>query len=56
MMDCNSMITPIATNLRMLGASDSNMVDTMMYRKLIGLFMYLVKTRTNICFDVNTLS
>jgi hypothetical protein len=37
-------------------ASDSGMVDATGYRKLIGSLMYLVNTRPNICFVVNTLS
>jgi hypothetical protein len=56
MMDCKSMTTPMTTNLNMLGASDSDLVDPTMYRKLIGSLMYLVNTRPNICFVVNTLS
>jgi hypothetical protein len=50
MMDCKSMNTPMTTNLRMLGDSDSDLVDPMMYRQLIGLLMYLVNTRPNIFF------
>ena len=32
------------------------MVDATVYRQLIGSLMYLVNTRPNICFAVNTLS
>jgi hypothetical protein len=56
MMDCKSMNTPMTTNLNILGASDSDLVDPMMYKQLIGSLMYLVNTRTNIYFAVNTLS
>jgi hypothetical protein len=56
MMDCKSMTTPMITNLKKLGASDSDLVDPTMYRQLIGSLMYLVNTRPNICFVVNTLS
>jgi hypothetical protein len=31
MMDCKSMDTPMITNLKKLGDSDSNLVDPMMY-------------------------
>jgi hypothetical protein len=31
-------------------------VDSTLYRQLIGSLMYLVNTKTNICFVVNTLS
>jgi hypothetical protein len=44
------------TNLKKLGASDSDLVDPTMYRQLIGSLMYLVNTRPDICFVVNTLS
>jgi hypothetical protein len=56
MMDCNSMATPIVTNLKILSDSSSNLVDTMMYKQLIGYLMYLVNTILDICFVVNTLS
>jgi hypothetical protein len=45
MMDCKSMTTPMTTNLKKLGASDSDLVDPTMYRQLIGSLMYLVNTR-----------
>jgi len=56
MMDCKSMPTPTVTNLRNLTDSEFDLVDPSMYEKLIGLLMYLVNTRANICFAVNTLS
>ena len=31
-------------------------VDAMMYHQMIGSLMYLMNTRPNICFAVNTLS
>ena len=57
-MDCKSKTTPMMTNLKTLidFASDSNLVDPIMYRKLIGSLMYLVNTRPNIFLVVNTLS
>jgi hypothetical protein len=56
MMDCKSMATPMVTNLKFLSDSSSDLVDPMMYRQLIGSLMYLVNTRPDICFAVNTLS
>jgi hypothetical protein len=56
MMDYKSMTTPIVTNLKKLRDSESNLVDPSTYRQLIGLLMYLVNTRMEICFVVNTLS
>jgi hypothetical protein len=54
--DCKPMTTPMITNLKKLSASDSELVDPTLYRQLIGSLMYLVNTRPNICFVVNTLS
>jgi hypothetical protein len=56
MMDCKSMATPMVTNLNLLSDSSSDLVDPTMYRQLIGSLMYLVNTRPDICFAVNTLS
>jgi hypothetical protein len=56
MMDCKSMITPMTTNLNTLGYSYSDLVDPTIYMQLIGSLMYLVNTRRDIFFVVNTLS
>ena len=56
MEDCIPMSTPMITNWKKLSASDSQLVDATVYRQLIGSLMYLVNTRPNICFAVNTLS
>ena len=56
MMDSKSMSTPMTTNLKKLCSDDSDLVDPTMYRQLIGSLMYLVNTRLDICFVVNTLS
>eukprot|EP00253_Pinus_taeda_P013051 PITA_13051 len=56
MEDCRPMSTPMITNWKKLHASDSELVDPTLYRKLIGSLMYLVNTRPDICFAVNTMS
>ena len=56
MMDCKSMTTPMTTNLKLFGDTTSDRVDATLYRKMIGLLMYLTNMRPNICFAVNTLS
>ena len=56
MMDCKAMTTPMESNLNLLSNDSSESVDSMMYRQMIGSLMYLMNTRPNICFAVNTLS
>ena len=58
MMDCKSMATPMVLNLKKLHeiASGTDLVDSTMYRHLIGSLLYLVHTRPNICFVVSALS
>eukprot|EP00253_Pinus_taeda_P020153 PITA_20153 len=56
MEDCTPMSTPMITNWKKLHASDSELVDPTLYRQLIGSLMYLVNTRPDICFAVNTMS
>ncbi len=57
MMNYKYMDTPIEANLKKMSKSnyDSNLVDPMMYRHFNGSLMYMVNTRSNICFVVNTL-
>jgi hypothetical protein len=54
--DIRPMTTPMITNWKKLHASESQLVDSTLYRQLIGSLMYLVNTRPDICFAVNTLS
>eukprot|EP00253_Pinus_taeda_P026114 PITA_26114 len=56
MEDCRPMSTPMITNWKKLHASDSELVDPTLYRQPIGSLMYLVNTRPDICFAVNTMS
>ena len=56
MMDFKSMATPMTTDIRKVRDLDSYPVDSSLYRKLIGSLMYLVNTREDIFFVVNTLS
>ena len=56
MEDCKPMPTPMITNLKKIDTSCSNLVDPRICKWLVGSLMYLVNTRPNICFVVNTLS
>jgi hypothetical protein len=50
------MDTPMIIDIRKVRYSDSDPVDPSLYRQLIGSLMYLVNTRLDICFSMNTLS
>jgi hypothetical protein len=56
MMDSNSMATPMVMNLNLLSDSYSYLVDPTLYKQLIKSLMYLVNTKLDIRFAVNTLS
>jgi hypothetical protein len=56
MEDCRPMSTPMITNWKKISALDSQLVDATVYRQLIGSLMYLVNTKPDICFIVNTLN
>lgn len=56
MQDCRPMATPMITNWKKIDASGDKEVNPTLYRQLIGSLMYLVNTRPDICFTVNTLS
>ena len=50
------MATPMDTKLKLLSHETSKLVDMDHYRQIIGSLMYLMNTRPDICFVVNTLS
>ena len=50
------MATSMTPNFWKLIASESELLDATLYRQLIGSLMYLVNTRPNLSFAVNTLS
>lgn len=56
MQDCRPMATPMVINWNKIDASGDKEVDFTLYRQLIGSLMYLVNTRPDICFVINTLS
>ena len=55
-MYCKSMATRMVIDLRKLRDSDSNPIDSSLYRQLICSLMHLVNTRLDICFVVNMLN
>ena len=55
MLYCKTMATPMASNLNILIDASYKKVDAMMYHHMIGSLMYMMNTRPEICFVVNTL-
>ena len=55
MMECKAMTTPMALNLKLLSDASSEWVDATMYHQMIRSLMYMMITRPDICFAVNTL-
>ena len=55
MMECKAMTTFMALNLNLLSDAASEWVDDTMYRQMIFSLMYLLDTRPDTCFAVNTL-
>ena len=45
----------MASKLKLLSVASSEMVDATMYHQMICFLMYLMNTRPDICFAVNTL-
>ena len=45
MMDCKALTTPMELNMKLLSDASSESIDSMMYRQMIGSFMYLMNTR-----------
>eukprot|EP00253_Pinus_taeda_P001703 PITA_01703 len=56
MEDCRPMAMPMITNWKKIDASKDKDVDPTIYRQLIGFLMYLVNTKPDIFYTVNTLS
>jgi hypothetical protein len=51
-MNCKSMPTPMEMNMKLLTDTSSEIVDVTLYRQVIGLLMYLMNTKPDICFAV----
>ncbi len=56
MLDSRATTTPMDTHFNILVDTSSDLVDVMMYHQIIGLLMYVMITRHDICFTMNTLS
>ena len=50
------METPLAGNWRKEDTTSGEVMEATIYRQLVGLLIYLVNTRLDICFVVNQLS
>jgi hypothetical protein len=50
------MNTPMEAKLKLLVDTSSDLIDATLYIQIIGSLMYLMNTRPDICFSMNTLS
>ena len=48
MMDCKPMATSMVENMKSFADSNSDLIDTSVYRQLISSLMYLVNTRPSL--------
>ena len=55
MMECKAITTPMASKLKILSVASSDTVDATIYRQMICCFMYLMNTKPDIWFVMNTL-
>eukprot|EP00253_Pinus_taeda_P002059 PITA_02059 len=53
---CKPIDTPLPGGWRKEDATSVEVVDATVYRQLVGLLMYLVNTRPDICYAINQLS
>jgi hypothetical protein len=56
MLECKAMNTPMESKLKLLFDTSSELVDATLYKQIIESLMYLMNTRPDICFVVNTFS
>jgi hypothetical protein len=50
------MNTPMEAKMKLLVDTSSELIDVTLYRQIIGSLMYLMNTKPDICFVMNTLS
>ena len=58
MVDCKSVSTPMELNFKKLygNAAEPVLANLTEYRQLVGALMFLVNSRPDVCFAMNTLS
>lgn len=55
MLDCNLISTPMVPDLKLTRNEDTKLVDPTLYQYMIESPIYLVNTKPDICFVLNTL-
>jgi hypothetical protein len=56
MLNCKPTATPMATGIKLRRYDEGSYVDPTMYKRMVGILMYLTTTRPNIMFVVSLIS
>jgi hypothetical protein len=56
MSNCNSAITPMETGVKLSKNTDDELVDSTLYKQIIGSLRYLCNTKIDLCHSVGLLS
>jgi hypothetical protein len=56
MPDCNSVLTPVEVGTKLVKESNERLVESTLYKQIVGSLMYLCHSRPNICYGVRLIS
>jgi hypothetical protein len=56
MTDCKSTLTPFLSGGKLKNGGETPLVDNTLYRKLVGSFLYLTHSRSDLSYEVGTVS
>lgn len=56
MIDCNSVMIPVETNLKLERNSEGEAADSTIFKQLVGSLRYICNSRPDICFGVGLVS
>nr|XP_027187852.1 uncharacterized protein LOC113785480 [Cicer arietinum] len=56
MVVCNSVVTPIDVNVKLEKGAEEKLVNTTLFKQIVGYLRYLCNTRPDICYSVGVIS